>query len=115
MDIQAQFQARIEAMRRNYLETLRERADRLRPIAVAMRTGGATGDMITSARFDIHKIAGTARTFSYPDLSALAVRAEAAIDTGAYGSGSELADFLAELERVLEVAPRVNRSAAKST
>lgn len=104
MDVQAEFAAKIEAMRLNYVSTLEERAGRLRKVAAALRSGGKTEQMMTDVRFDVHKIAGTAGTFGYQSLGDTARQAESAIDNDTDDRDERILACMAELEAILTPA-----------
>lgn len=82
MDIKAQFEERVRRLRGQYVETLIERHDRLTPILEKLISGTALKTEVTQARFDIHKIAGTAASFSYLELGEAASAANRHIDSG---------------------------------
>lgn len=104
MDVQQVYAERIKALRGKYLETLAERRGRLSAVLENLKAGGTDTEMLTQARFDIHKIAGTAGSFSFDHLGDLARRANELIDSSGVAPGETIQaieHLLAELDRVI--------------
>lgn len=82
MDLQAQFEERISLLKGQYVLTLVERHERLVPVIAKLLEGTAAEAEVLQARFDIHKIAGTAASFSFFELGQAARTANQYIDGG---------------------------------
>ncbi len=87
--------------------------DRLQPLRARFLERSA-GDLYalkserdpTALRFIVHRLAGAAGTFGFPDLSRLAGEIDDRLVLGEVIGDADLEPLIAELERLLQAAPR---------
>lgn len=103
MNLQEQFEKRVQRLKCQYIESLAERYERLVPIMAKLLHGTAVQEEIIQARLDIHKIAGTAASFALADLGQAAQAANQYIDGGDVNGPEAQKAFIAIMELLEEV------------